>query len=163
MDPISAVVGILKEELVAKLGKDRYLFTLAEGIADRVDGGELPRECVNKQPQEWVVVRPSGGASIGPGARSYAPWVNSRMDIRCYGQTPFLSYRVYDAVYKVMVELERRTIGDVDVGEDAQETITISGAVVTGGPIPGRDPDSDWPFTLGVFDVSSTYEVSMTK
>ena len=39
------------------------------------------------------------------------------------------------------------------------DTITVKGAVVTGGPIPGRDSDTDWPFTLGVFDVSSTYRL----
>ena len=99
MDPVTAVVVFLKEDLEAKLqDPPDFLKEFANHIADRVDGGELPRDEVNKQPKEWVVVRASGGASIGPGARSYAPWVNTRMDIRCYGNTPFLSYQVYQAV-----------------------------------------------------------------
>ena len=35
----------------------------------------------------------------------------------------------------------------------------IYDATVTGGPINERDPDADWPFVLGVFDLSAAYSI----
>ena len=32
----------------------------------------------------------------------------------------------------------------------------LKNASVSGGPIQTRDPDTDWPYTLGIYDVSAT-------
>ena len=112
----------------------------------RVFGGELPNREVQSMPRPVVVLRATGGGSLGPGARSYAPWRVNRLDIFCYGRTPHEGSELHDAVYKAMTQL-RQTV--------AADTV-LKNASVSGGPVQTRDPDTDWPYTLGIYDVSAT-------
>jgi len=98
-------------------------------------------------PRKTIVIMASGGAGSGAGARSRARWVQNRIDLRCYGETPHGADILHNAVYRTMTELQGFTSGD----------IRLIDAVVGGGPLPGRDSDADWPYTMGVYMVSAAY------
>ena len=118
-------------------------------VEDRVFDVELPEEQAQKMPRACVVLRRSGGGAIGPGARSYINWTTTRMDAFCYGKTPLEASFVHAAVEAVFVDL-RRTLVATLVGDTL-----LHNAVIEGGPLDERDPDSGWPFTLGVYAVFS--------
>ena len=131
-------------------------------VGDRVYGAELPEFEAQSMPRMTVVVTPSGGAALGPGARSYARWVTTRLDVFSYGKDPLQAIQVYDAVYEVLTQLtqtggELLPDGSFDYARRAVlPTTVVKGAVVTGGPISTRDPDTDWPYCLGIYEVSVT-------
>ena len=114
-------------------------------VAARVFAPELPRDEVD-QTRALVVVSPSGGGSLGPGARSYVKWVVNRMDVTCYGSTPYEASQLYQATYDCLTSL-RQTV--------AQDTI-VKNVSVSGGPIYDRISENAKPWVLGVFDVSAT-------
>jgi len=98
-------------------------------------------------PRKTVLVMASGlGASIGD--RSDVPEIGNRIDVRCYGESPYEADQAHNAVYKSMKNLLRYRSGE----------IVLQVAEVGGGPLPGRDGDADWPYTLGVYVVNAVYE-----
>ena len=143
MNVTAAVVAVLKADAsITGMVTPRLIY-----------GGELGggnederRWAVKQMPRAAIVVSGSGGGSLGPGARSYAPWGVRRLDIFAYGRMPYEADQLYEAVYSVITQL-RQTV--------AAGTV-IKNASVSGGPIQTRDPDTDWPYTLGIYDVSAT-------
>ena len=135
MNVTAAVVEVLRA--------DASITALA---GSRVYGGELPNGEVQSMPRPAIVLRATGGGSLGPGARSYSPWRVNRLDIFCYGGTPYEGAELHDAVYSAMTQLWQTV---------AAGTV-LKNASVSGGPIQTRDPDTDWPYTLGIYDVSAT-------
>ncbi len=116
-------------------------------LTDRIYGSELPRSQLSRMPEKTVIVRTSGlGNSIGD--RSDVPEIGNRFDIRCYGESPYQADLMHMAVYLAMKALRRHR----------HESVTLQTAEVAGGPLPGRDADADWPWTLGVYTVNAVYE-----
>ena len=136
-NPLAAVVQMLLDDL-----------NISQLCGNRVYGSELPRNQAKEQPRAALVLRPSGGGSIGPGARSWTPWTVMRLDVTAYGKDPDEAINVHWAAYRAFTDLERTVIANC----------ILHNAVVTGGPITGRDGDTDWPFVLGVYDVSAVLE-----
>ena len=136
MNVTAQIVGLLQRE-------DR-IDRLVHG---RVFGAELPESEVNRMPRMCVVISAMGGADAGAGARSDTPWTRNRFDIRCYAPSPFEADVLHNAVYRVMNGFEPF--------ED--DGVIVRDAVVSGGPLPGRDMATDWPYTLGVYAVSAAY------
>ena len=138
--------------LIAYLRADARISTLAE---TRIFGppGNSPRDPLRVEMRSWVnprhtvVVMASGGAGSGRGARSRMRWTKNRADVKCYGPTPYQGDLLHNAVYRAMDELQGYTMGDT----------RLVSAEVGGGPIPGRDADADWPYTMGVYMVSAKY------
>ena len=131
--------------LVAYLRADAGVSRL---VGDRVFGppGRSPRDPLRSEMESWgpyprktVVLMAAGGAGDGRGARSRMQWVENRFDIKCYAETPYQADLLHDPVYRAMVGLAGFTEGDT----------RLVTAEVGGGPLPGRDPDADWSFTLG--------------
>jgi hypothetical protein len=126
----------------------------------RVWAMEIPQFCLEHpdcreaqhMPRACVVVSRSGGASIGPGARSFSRWRNSRFDVFTYGATTYEAEMLQSAVYETLTQL-----GSNDQRDRLRmfHGTVLKAAVVTGGPLPGRDADGDWPYQMTVFDVSS--------
>ena len=115
-------------------------------VADRVYGGELDPMLNKSMPVASVVIRRSGGGALGPGARSYVPWRVQRTDFLCFGKTPREAGEVEDAIYQLIIQLTTTKV----------DNILVKSAVHSGGPLDNRDPDTDWPFVIDVFDVSTT-------
>lgn len=111
----------------------------------RVFAPELPRDEV-EQRRAAVIVAPSGGGSLGPGARSFVPWAVNRVDVTCYGKSPYEASQLYQATYDCLTGLRQ---------EVAQDTI-VKNVAVSGGPIYDRISENARPWVLGVFDVSAT-------
>lgn len=112
-------------------------------------------------PRTCVVISRSGGAATGQGARSYAKWRNSRFDFKTYGKDTWEAEMLQGIMYETMTEIGRTLPKDAPEEIVLQEATKATGtrikdAVVTGGPLPGRDPDGDWPYQLIIFDVAST-------
>ena len=122
---------------------------VAQMTGGRVFVPELPRKEAQEMPRACVVVRGTGGSSLGPGARSRVPWTITRLDIQSFGKWPYDANQLHWAVYDVMTSLARTEADD----------IILHDATCTGGPIDDRDADADWPFTLGVYDLSSAYYI----
>jgi len=130
--------------VVAYLRADGRVSGLA---AERVYGSELPRSAAAELPRKTIVVMASGiGGTVGD--RSDVRETGNRMDIRCYGETPYQADVLHGAVYRAMKDLRR----------ERHDDITLQVAEVGGGPLPGRDTDADWPYTLGVYVVNATYD-----
>ena len=138
----SLVTVLLADSQVQSLSSGRIFVPKLDATAgDPPLGQEMPQAC--------VVVRGTGGGSLGPGARSRVPWNITRLDIQCFGSTPFEASQLHWAVYDVLTALERTVADDV----------ILHDATVTGGPIDDRDPDTDWPYTLGVYDLSNSFDI----
>ncbi len=132
MNPIGAVVEMMLADT-----------TITDLVGQHVYGEEFDLE---GDPRKLVLVRSSGGGSLGPGAQSYVPWHVHRMDVFCYGEDMEQARRVYNAVYTLLHQLTRTV----------KQGTALRDATVTGGPLPGRDSNSDWPYYLAVFDVTAT-------
>lgn len=122
----------------------------------RIWGMEIPRFCSEHgdcregqhMPRACIVVTRDGGGAGGPGARSYARWRNDRLDIFTFGKDPLEAERLQVLVYDRMTDLRQTHVMSANV--------ILKNAVVSGGPLPGRDPDGDWPYQFMSFDVAST-------
>lgn len=136
-DPLSALITFLKADV-----------DLAALVSTRVFGDELPAGQTTAMPRKCVVVEPSGGTqSIG---RAYQNYGDGRFDIKSYGETPFEAARVQLAVYGAMKALRRKT----------HSGVLLHWAIRSGGPLPLRDPDTDWPSRFESYQVLAA-EVSV--
>ena len=117
---------------------------------------ELPEKEAQQQARAAIVITESGGGTIGPGAESYADWENTRMDILCFGKDPYEASNLQRTVNVVLKRMERMVVTWMFEGKE-METVLVD-ATITGGPISGRDPDTDWPFCFASYNVSSYEE-----
>lgn len=159
--PLAAVRTILRA--------DADVNALTDG---RVVVPELDRKSPNQDPQKmprpYVVLKNTGGGSLGPGSRSFVPWTVTRLDIESYGKTTEECYQIHWAVYRVLTALgelpeeaggQGASLPPDEPGETTLANTRIYDAVVTGGPLNERDSDTGWPFVLGVFDLSAAYSI----
>ena len=98
-------------------------------------------------PRKTIVLMASGGAGGGRGARTRMRWVENRIDVRCYGESPYQADVLHGEVYPAMIDLEGFTNGDT----------RLVSAEVSGGPLPARDGDADWPITLSVYIINAKF------
>ena len=131
--------------MVDYLANDMRVTRLA---GERVYGAELPAYEAAEMPRKTILVMASGGLGAGAGTSSQTPWANNRFDIRCYGETPYIADILHNVVYRAMHDLR---VHDY-------EGMRLVTAVKSGGPLPGRDMDADWPYTIGVYTVGAVYE-----
>lgn len=129
-DVIAALVAFLKDDPGINIV-----------TAGRISGGELPPSVTNLMPTKTIVVKDAGGLeSIG---QAYQEYGDKRYDIICYGTTPKTAKDVYRNVYPAMKNLRR---------EVHLQTL-LHWAKQAGGPMPLRDPDTDWPSTFSSWQV----------
>lgn len=120
-DPVDAIVALLRADPA-----------LAGLIGGRVFNTELPESETGAMPRGAIVVAPSGGGLIG---RAYQQYGDVRLDVRCYGETPKAARDVWRSVQPALKGLRR----EVRLG------CLMHWARQGGGPLSGRDPDTDWP------------------
>lgn len=135
--PVPAIVAALLDET-----------TITELTGQWVYSPEVPEGKGQDMPRHCVVVQGAGGGSLGPGARSRLPWRVVRLNVKSYGPTPAKADDLDARVYAYMTAFHR--VVDVE-----NETI-LHDAVVSGGPLPLRDPDTSWPYVLSVYDLSAS-------
>ena len=137
VDPLSAICSLIRDET--------SLTAIHEG---RVFGIELPESEAQSMPRLAVVISHSGGLSLGQGARSTVPIVTSRMDVKSFGATPVDCSNLHWNIHHYLVNLKRVLIADS----------LIHSIVVSGGTLPLRDPDTDWPYFLASYDIIASNE-----
>lgn len=138
-DPVTAIVAFLRADA-----------EVSALVGTRVFGGELPDAESVSMPRKAAVVS-AIGSPAGVGTRSLVEAGTVRMDVRSYGETPYEAIRVHWAVYEALKHMSRTV----------QDGTLLHDAVIEGGPLSLRDPDTDWPFALGSYRVLAA-EVAVT-
>ena len=122
-DAREAIIGILKaDSAVAAL------------VGTRVFGDELPRSETDNQARKAVVISPGGGS---PPSYTTAtlPLEGARIDVFCYGESPYQAEVARRTVYGALKGVQRVTQGNV----------LVHWVRPAGGAASGRDPNTDWP------------------
>lgn len=124
------------------------LFLLADPVvAPLVDGrvfaNEIPDEEAEFMPRKTVLISSAGSAYLSTANSSYQQ-VDARMkDVRCYGESPYESRRLWDAVNAALKNMRRHLRGDC----------LLYSAVKIGGPETMREPDDEWPLSFSSYQV----------
>jgi len=108
-------------------------------VVKRVYGAELPEFTPHEgtlMPRKCIVAKYAGSGRLGE--NDYLPIHEPRIDLLCYGETPYEADRVRRSTYKVMKELKRKVQGDV----------VLFRATHSGGPVQLRDGDTGWPLIV---------------
>ena len=126
-DPIEGVVNYLRENV-----------DLAQLVDSRVYGSEFPSSQVGANPRTKAVVVTAAGRGFGGAGfdRTDIPLQQVRVDLFCYGETPYQAARVMRAVAGAMKGVRGYTSSQGGAG--------IKSAVLTAGPIQLREPDTGW-------------------
>ena len=110
-------------------------------LTSEIYGGELPDDVINLMPQRTILLTYSGGAgTFGGGYQEYG---DRRIDVICYAPTVYGAVQLHDTVQPILKQLRR---------QKAANTL-IHWAIQAGGPLPGRDPDGDWPFCFSSWQI----------
>lgn len=129
-DRLTALIAILKADAA-----------VSAQVGTRVFGGELPPAETASMPRKATVISHGGGLGVFGGG--YQEYGDTRVDARCYGETPLEADDVWRAAYGALKQM-RRTL---------QGTIYVHWARPSGGPLSLRDPDTDWPYVFSSFQV----------
>lgn len=129
-DPITALVQFLKNDT-----------DTAAATGSRIFGSELPEGQVVSMPRACIVLRLSGGGLLT--ADSYIELNDPRVDILCYGQTPYLAQSVYQPMQSALKQMRRNVTGSA----------LLHWAKASSGASALRDPDTEWPMVFSVWQV----------
>ena len=131
-----------------------YLLSAANadaGTEGRIYGAEVPQSEHANMPRRAILLRDAGGYVL-PGSQVDIEIGDPRVDILCYGATPFEAKAVWRAVHPHMRRLNR---------EVWSQTL-LHWARQGGGPNGGIDADTKWPFILSSYQVLAS-EVVVTS
>lgn len=135
--------------LVELIGADPDVAALVNG---RVFGGELPEDeqatMADTCPPTVVVQAAPGIAEIGQAFQNYG---DRTFELFCYGPTPHDADLLWRTVHPVLKNLSHQR---------------WSGCLIywikpTGQPIPLRDPDTQWPYTMTPYQTLAA-EIAVT-
>lgn len=129
-DPIAALVELMKADA-----------GVAAVASTRVFGGELPAAEAASMPRGALVIVPAGGTSLTAG--SDARHDTQRLDVMCYGATPYEAQRLRDAAHAALKPIRRAV---------ASATL-IHWVQPAGGFTTGRDRDAGWPVAAQSYQV----------
>jgi len=124
--------------LVSYLKADTDVYTATGG---RVYGGELPDAEAINQPRGAIVLRATGGGFFS--GRSFMELNDPRVDIMCYGSTPYQAGVVFNLMHPVLKQMRRNVTGNC----------LLHWCHPTTSPQQLRDPDAEWPMILSVWQV----------
>ena len=140
-DPIAGLVRLALD--------DEALNDLVDG---RVFGAELPKSEEAVMPRKCVVIRNAGGGTFGTGSRDFIQASHVRFDAQCYGETPMEAAKVRLATYDIFKNMARKV----------KQEVLIHSINPSSGPLPLRDPDTDWPLEVQTF-LALVSEVQVTQ
>jgi hypothetical protein len=141
-NPVTATMNVLSASATV---------TTAMGGTSSVYGGEIPKGQIASMPKRAAVVAAAGTPGIGPGTADNVPVSVSRVDVRCYGRTREEADVVALAVAHALKAWDRgQTSGRHHVHWFHR----------TAGPVPLRDPDTDWPISVVTFQLQMADELA---
>lgn len=139
-DPMAA----LRSHLVA----DATVNSLTSG---RVYVDTMPRDDAGVMPRGAVVIRAAGG----PLDRGTLAVHRIRVDVRCYGNSAGAVHPYTDAVPASMALWLAVFDSLKRLNRSKQSTALLHSATPSGGPVSLREPEADWPFVFGSFEVNA--------
>lgn len=107
----------------------------------RIYRPELPGTADPNMPQGCLIVRPTGGGSMF--GRDYLGFLDSRVDITCYGSTRLESENIARMVQLALKELTH----------GVWEGVVLRWARIAGATSSAIDPQTNWPFAVVVAQV----------
>lgn len=128
--PITALIEHLKADT-----------DVAEIVGTRVFGTEIPEDESGSMPEATVVIKRAGG--LGTLGGGYQEFGDIRVDVLCYGATPYLAEELLLAVHPALKQLRRAVYSGC----------LLHWANPAGGPLPLRDPDTDSPLFFSSWQV----------
>lgn len=123
------IVTAITEVLKADAG-------IAALVGGHVYGGELPPDLAAAMPRNAIVVQPSGGVAFAPASTAHVE--AQRLDLVCYGATPFEAAELRRVANRVMLGTRRRVVA----------AVLIHWVQWAGGYLTGRDRDGKWPYAF---------------
>lgn len=132
-DPIVALVSYLKS-----------IQDVSNLAGPRVYGAEMPDSVNAVMPKKVVVLRRAGGGTLLEGG--YLRVGDFRLDVRCYGETPFEAARLSLVVQEALKQMRR----------NVQGSALLHWANPSGGALSLRDPDAEWPLEFSSWQVLSS-------
>lgn len=120
--------------------------TVAGLVGTRVFGGELPDSEADDMPRACVVLNYAGGFAD---RWAYVELGEPRVDVRCYGTTPYVADQLYRAVHGALKHLTRTVLGGTMLHSASLES-SVQGL---------RDPDTEWPFAFSSWVVLASERV----
>ncbi|MEL7447108.1 MAG: DUF3168 domain-containing protein [Pseudomonadota bacterium] len=129
-DPIAGLVAFLSADAALGALLDLGVF-----------GGELPPDQTALMPARAVVIKSSGGVSTM--ADGYSAHDTQRVDVFGFGRTPHEAGQVRSAAALALRNLRR----SVHAGT------LLHWAKTASGPIPGREPQTEWPREFQSFQI----------
>lgn len=116
---------------------------VATMVGERVFANEMPDTEAVLMPRKVILIQSAGGAYLSQANRSYME-IDARMkDVRCYGETPYESRRLFDAVNDALKNMRRHLQGGC----------LLYSAVKIGGPTTVREPNDEWPLSFASYQV----------
>jgi hypothetical protein len=112
---------------------------VAAQVETRVHAPELTQATSLAMPTSAIVIHRSGG--VGPGSGSFLELQAQRLDIKCYGETPYRSGQVYIALRAALKNLHRQVYAETLLHTAQEES----------GAMDMREPEVDWPVTFSVW------------
>lgn len=131
-DPISALVEYLRD--------NGYVVHRTES---RIYSPELPAEVARVMPVNCIVLIPAGGS--GYGSDNDMELQQQRIDVKCYGTTPYESNRLHAGLRQALRTLQREVRSRTLIHWLHEESSAIS----------LREPEVDWPLTFSVWSMLS--------
>lgn len=124
-DPTLAIAAYLKAQPAVSEAVEGRVF---RPDLDPAEDALMPRAC--------VLVRPAGGGQMF--GRDYLPFIDSRLDLVCYGSTRLEAENVGREVALALKELRHST----------WEKVIVRWARITSQPISAIDPNTNWDLAL---------------
>jgi hypothetical protein len=133
VDPVVAMV-----ELV------RCTAGLSAAAGGRVFGAELPAKEQGAMPRGAVVVAVAGIGSMPPGGGDVTAVRSTRIDVRCYGETPAQAGELGAMIDRHLHVARRQTLPG---------GIVVWHATRVAGPVAYRSAPGDWPVSVWTYDL----------
>lgn len=144
-DPIGALVRHLgAHPLVRDLGGCRYV------TAPLLTKQALPVAATLPP----AIACKASGLGSGQGHAEQAQYASMRIDCLSYGKTDFAAWRLSLLAHRAILTARRRRIRYTHDKID-YETLFLA-ITQSGGPIPMRDEQTDWPVVMRVYNVEAT-------
>jgi hypothetical protein len=134
-DPLAALVTYLRADA-----------SVAALASARVYGGELPGSETIDMPETAVVLSYAGGYAD---RFAYVELGEPRIDVRCYGDTPYLAHALHRAVHGCLKQMRRNVQGGTMLHCATLES-SVQGL---------RDPDTEWPMAFSSWIVLASERV----
>ena len=111
-------------------------------VGTRIFVSEIPKSEIVNMPRACAVLGFGGGGLLTSG-QSFVPVSDRRIDVRCYGRTPFEAWQVQAPIHNALKFMPRTTIGGAALLWASLDTAEQQ----------LRDPDMEWPFIFSSWQV----------